>query len=63
MKEWGLERGSVVKDTGCSSRGLGIDSQHPHGSSYKGKRRDGRKAECIGGCIAAQLLCRVKALE
>lgn len=36
-----------MKDTGCSSRGLGTDSQHPHGSSYKGKRRDGRKAEYI----------------
>ena len=25
--------GSVVKSTDCTSRGLGFDSQHPHGSS------------------------------
>lgn len=31
-----------MKDTGCSSRGLGIDSQPSQGSSHKGKWREGR---------------------
>jgi hypothetical protein len=29
---WGWRDGSGVKSTGCSSRGLGFNSQHPHGS-------------------------------
>lgn len=29
LRNW-LRNGSVVKSTGCSCRGLGFDSQHPH---------------------------------
>ena len=29
----GWRDGSVVKSTGCSSRGIWFSSQHPHGSS------------------------------
>ena len=30
--EVGVRDSSVVKSTGCSFRGLGFTSQHPHGS-------------------------------
>jgi hypothetical protein len=30
--KYGWRDGSVIKSTGCSSRGQRFDSQHPHGS-------------------------------
>ena len=32
-QKWGWRDGSVLKNTDCSARGPGSNSQHPHGSS------------------------------
>jgi hypothetical protein len=34
MREGGWRDGSAVKNTGCSSKGPGFNSQHPRGSSH-----------------------------